>query len=159
MFIALGSNMGDKEKNLARALEIARKEGTFIADKISSFYLTAPAGFTEQDSFLNAVVKGRTELDPSALLNELKDIEKRLGRVWTKRNRPRVIDLDILYYGRLKMDTERLVIPHPRLKERPFVVEPLCEIAPNFRDPVSREYLETPEGSGGILRIYKREDL
>lgn len=144
VFIALGSNLGDRANNLDRALE-ALSAFVRITSR-SSIYETDPAYVIDQPSFLNMVVMGKTALSADLLLTELKRIEADIGRVPTRRNGPRVIDLDILYYGDQVMDTGRLIVPHPRIAERQFVLEPLFEIAPEMRHPVlnltTRELLE-----------------
>ncbi len=143
VFIALGSNLGDRQDNLDRALEALTAAVRITAR--SSIYETDPAYVLDQPVFLNMVVAGETRLRPEPLLAELKRIEAEIGRVPTRRNGPRVIDLDILYYGDQVVDTGRLIVPHPRISERLFVLEPLCEIAPEWRHPVlkrtSRELL------------------
>lgn len=144
VFIALGSNLGDRQENLNRALE-ALTASVSITTR-SSIQETDPAYVLDQPSFLNMVIAGETGLPAEALLSELKRIEDDLGRVPTRRNGPRVIDLDILYYGDQVKNTDRLIVPHPRIAERLFVLEPLAEIAPGLRHPVlkmtTRELLE-----------------
>lgn len=144
VFIALGSNLGDRQNNLDRALEALG--ATVRLTVRSSVYETDPAYVTDQPVFLNMVIAGETGLSAEPLLSELKRIEDELGRVPTRRNGPRVIDLDILYYGDQVMETDRLIVPHPRIAERLFVLEPLVEIAPEMRHPVlkmtTRELLE-----------------
>ncbi len=135
VFIALGSNLGNRQDNLNRAL--AALAATVAITARSSVYETDPAYVLDQPSFLNMVVAGDTALPARSLLSELKRIEVDIGRVPTRRNGPRVIDLDILYYGNQVIETGRLVVPHPRLSERLFVLEPLAEIAPDMRHPGS----------------------
>lgn len=144
VFIALGSNLGGRQDNLDRALDALA--ATVTIDARSSVYETDPAYVLDQPSFLNMVIAGETGLCAESLLSELKRIEADIGRVPTRRNGPRVIDLDILYYGDQVMETDRLIVPHPRIAERLFVLEPLAEIAPELRHPVlkmtTRELLE-----------------
>lgn len=135
VFIALGSNLGNRQDNLNRAL--AALAATVAITARSSVYETDPAYVLDQPSFLNMVVAGDTALPAQSLLSELKRIEVDIGRVPTRRNGPRVIDLDILYYGNQVIETGRLVVPHSRLSERLFVLEPLAEIAPDMRHPGS----------------------
>jgi len=136
VFIALGSNQGDRELNLLRAVaEIGKLPQTRIT-ALSGFYDTEPVGPVEQPNFLNAVIRVETSLSPSLLLTELQRIETEVFR----RKRavqwgPRSMDLDILLYGDLILDGEGLVIPHPRLHERRFVLVPLAEIAPAVIHP------------------------
>ncbi len=134
VFIALGSNLGDRQDNLDQALKAMAAIVDITAR--SSVYETDPLYVVDQPVFLNMVVAGETRLGAEPLLAELKRIEVEIGRVPARRNGPRVIDLDILYYGDQVMDTGRLIVPHPRIAERMFVLEPLCEIAPEWRHPV-----------------------
>jgi dihydroneopterin aldolase/2-amino-4-hydroxy-6-hydroxymethyldihydropteridine diphosphokinase len=139
VYISLGSNMGDKEKNLNAALEEIKKfPGTKI-NKLSAFITTEPFGYTEQDVFLNAAAELETLFTPEELLKELLAAEQKLGRVREIKWGPRVIDLDILIYDDEIIDEENLTIPHPWMNERMFVLEPLAEIAPNLLHPVSRK--------------------
>jgi 2-amino-4-hydroxy-6-hydroxymethyldihydropteridine diphosphokinase len=137
VFIALGSNQGDRELNLLRAIaEIGRLTATRIT-ALSSFYDTQPIGPVNQDNFLNATLKLETSLSPHQLLDELQRIETAVfKRVRTLHWGPRPMDLDILFYGDLVLTEEDLTIPHPRLHERGFVLVPLAEIAPEFIHPV-----------------------
>ena len=132
IFVALGTNMGDREGNLETAIE--RLGEVMEVTCRSRLYQSAPMYVTDQDAFLNMAVKGETDLTPEALLDALKKLEHEIGRRPTFRNGPRVIDLDILYYGDLLMDTERLNIPHPRIGERGFVLQPLNDMAPDWHD-------------------------
>lgn len=136
VFIALGSNQGDRELNLLRAVaEIGKLEQTRIT-ALSGFYDTEPVGPVEQPNFLNAVIRVETSLSPRLLLAELQRIETEVFR--RKRDvhwGPRSMDLDILLYGDLILEEEGLVIPHPRLHERRFVLVPLVEIAPAVMHP------------------------
>ncbi|MBT1075306.1 2-amino-4-hydroxy-6-hydroxymethyldihydropteridine diphosphokinase [Geobacter grbiciae] len=136
VFIALGSNQGDRELNLLRAVaEIGRLEQTRIT-ALSGFYDTDPVGPVDQPNFLNAVLRLETALSPRRLLAELQRIETDVfRRVRDVPWGPRSMDLDILLYGDLILDEEGLVIPHPRLHERRFVLVPLAEIAPHQLHP------------------------
>jgi 2-amino-4-hydroxy-6-hydroxymethyldihydropteridine diphosphokinase len=131
-FVALGSNLGDRAANLARA-RAALDSGPLKLTAISSVYETEPWGPVAQGRYLNQVVRGMTELAPQALLAALFEIETQLGRDRRQEVRfgPRVIDLDVLLYGDLKIAEPDLEIPHPRLLERAFVLVPLAEIAPD----------------------------
>ena len=137
VFIALGSNQGDRELNLLRGVaEIGKLPGCRIT-ALSGFYDTEPVGGVEQDSFLNAVLRLETEFDPRELLGRLQVIETDVfHRRRTIPNGPRTMDLDILFYGRQVVAEENLTIPHPRLHERRFVLVPLAEIAPEFIHPL-----------------------
>lgn len=134
VFLGLGSNVGRRGDRLRRAARaIAGLPGTRVR-RASSVYETSPVGPRQAD-YLNAVLEIATALGPRELLRALKALERRLGRRPRGRWRPREIDLDIVFYGRRRVHAPGLVVPHPRWKERRFVVDPLAEIAPRFRDP------------------------
>lgn len=133
IFLALGTNLGERQANLDRAIRRLATEVWVV--RLSSVYETAPAYITNQPSFLNMALEGVTALEPVALLRFLKDIEQTMGRVPTRRYGPRLIDLDILLFGDATIDTPDLSIPHPRIAERGFVLLPLAEIAPHLRHP------------------------
>ncbi len=129
VYISLGSNIGDRTACINGALdEIAKIENTKVL-KISSFYETAPWGYTEQQNFYNVVALLETALSPEELLTCLLDIEKQGGRVRSFRYAPRTIDIDILLVEGFESNTEFLAVPHPRMKQRAFVLVPLAEIA------------------------------
>ncbi len=134
VYLALGSNMGNRLSNLKAAVLNLTPQMT-VKQK-SSVYETPPWGFTEQDAFLNQVVKVTTYLEPEALLRHLKRMETALGRVPNFQNGPRVIDIDILFFDNMIINTPPLVVPHPRLHERAFVLVPLAEIEPDFIHPI-----------------------
>lgn len=131
--VGLGSNLGDRLSHLCHAVEALRTLGNVVAT--SALYETAPVGGPEQGSYLNAVVLIETELDPHALLDALLSIEQEAGRRRAVRWGPRTLDLDVLVYGNETIDDERLVVPHPRLLERRFVLEPLLEVWPEVTTP------------------------
>ena len=134
-YVALGSNLGDKEANLRKALELLQERGVEIV-KTSTFISTEPYGVTDQPQFLNGVCEVRTSLVPLALLHTLLEIEQEMGRVrlrhWGERN----IDLDLLLYEDVVLDTEELKLPHPDMQNRDFVLLPLAEIAPELVYPL-----------------------
>ncbi len=134
VYIALGTNLGDRERNLREAEEHLRRKVTLTGE--SSIYETEPWGVLDQPRFLNKVVRGKTALDPTALLQFLKTIEQEMGRTPTVRYGPRLIDLDILLYDDESIELPDLVIPHPRIAERRFVLVPLAELAPDLMHPV-----------------------
>lgn len=134
-YISFGSNIGDRNKNIERAVEYLKELDGISVKKISSIYETDPAGGPPQGKFLNGVIEIETSLLPDELLDRLKGIESRLGRVKTQENGPRTIDLDILFYGDIVIDGERIKIPHPRMHGREFVLRGLNEIAPDFLHP------------------------
>lgn len=136
VYILLGSNLGDAMKNLSAAKEqIALLAGQITQS--SSIYQTAAWGKTDQNDFLNQVIGIETQLEPVALLNLLLQIETGMGRIRNQKWEPRMIDLDILFYEDLILTSDKLIIPHPAIGERRFVLEPLCEIQSEFKHPVS----------------------
>ena len=134
-FLGLGSNLGNRAKNLAEAARLLRENGVEVF-RASSVYETEPVDRLDQPWFLNQALKVLYSLDPYALLEVVKSIEVRMKRVPTAAKGPRTIDIDILLAGDIVLDTPDLVIPHPRLAQRNFVLVPLCEIAPEIRHPV-----------------------
>ena len=134
-FLGLGSNLGSRPKNLAAATRFLRENGIEVL-RASSIYETEPVDQLDQPWFLNQVLKVRSALDPPALLGLAKSIEARMKRVPTAAKGPRTIDIDILFADETILDTPDLVIPHPRLARRNFVLVPLCEIAPEISHPV-----------------------
>ncbi|MBP8613163.1 MAG: 2-amino-4-hydroxy-6-hydroxymethyldihydropteridine diphosphokinase [Candidatus Atribacteria bacterium] len=135
VFIAIGSNLGDREKNIIDAINLLIANGVDVKN-ISSIIETKPYGNVKQPDFLNCVVDAYTALPPRMLLETLKAIEKQLGRTRTIHWGPRTIDLDIIFYDELVIDTSDLKIPHPDMQNRLFVLEPLNQLAPNFVHPV-----------------------
>ncbi|MDG6954674.1 MAG: 2-amino-4-hydroxy-6-hydroxymethyldihydropteridine diphosphokinase [Nitrososphaerota archaeon] len=135
--IALGSNIGDRESNLRRAIEMIAREMSLI--KMSSVFETEPMYYEDQGRFLNCVVVVKTGLEPMALLKRLQAFELELGRRRDVRYGPRVIDLDILSHGDAVVSEPGLEIPHPKIAERRFVLAPLDEIAPEWVHPVLRK--------------------
>lgn len=133
VYIALGANLNDRRAQLAAAIERLRAHLAIV--RISSLYETEPAYVSDQPRYLNAVLCARTTLTPLALLAFIKSIERALGRSDGPRFGPRPIDLDILLFDTLQIDTPELTIPHPRMAERPFVLTPLAEIAPELVPP------------------------
>ncbi len=144
VYIALGSNLGDRRENLRQA-EAALSDCLDVRAR-SAIMETAPQYFEAQPDFLNSVMMGQTALAAVELLRRLQSLERRLGRVPSPRFGPRAIDIDILYYGDEIIDRPELQVPHPRLHERLFVLRPLSEIAPDFRHPqiekTTREMIE-----------------
>jgi 2-amino-4-hydroxy-6-hydroxymethyldihydropteridine diphosphokinase len=133
-YIGIGSNIGDKRTHCLQAIESLGDAGRVVTT--SSLYCTEPVGYTEQEEFINAVAAIETALPPRELLGVCNAIEGRMGRERTIRWGPRTIDLDILLYGDAVVGLPGLVVPHPRLAERRFVLVPLAEIAPDIVHPV-----------------------
>ena len=143
-FLGLGSNLGDKQSNLQKAIaDIAERIG--ILSAMSSMYETKPWGFSSHHTFLNQVVCVDTILTPEEILKESKAIEKGIGRLKKTGNRyeDRLIDIDILFYGNLILNTEELTLPHPLLHERAFVLKGLNELAPELVHPVLKQSVST----------------
>ena len=136
--IGIGSNLGDREEHCRKALRLFSERGIHIRRR-SSMYETEPWGEKDQPRFINMAIEGETGLGPAGLLEVLKIIEDEVGRVETFRWGPRVIDLDILLYDDLVMETPELKIPHPRMHEREFVLRPLAEIAPDKIHPLLKK--------------------
>jgi 2-amino-4-hydroxy-6-hydroxymethyldihydropteridine diphosphokinase len=136
VYLSLGSNLGDRVKNLRDAIAVLREAGVDVT-RISSIYETEPVDYLDQPWFLNIAVEAETELPAIGLLKGLRQIEADMGSNKLVPKGPRLIDLDILLYGDETIDTPELHVPHPRMHLRRFVLEPLAEIAPNVRHPVS----------------------
>lgn len=135
-YIGLGSNIGNREENLNKAVEMLRSAVGIRVTAVSTYFNTAPVGYTEQPDFLDAVAEIKTSLTAYELLIICSDIEKKLKRERIIHWGPRTIDLDILLFGSYILNEEMLTIPHPRMLEREFVLKPLNEIAPEMIHPV-----------------------
>ncbi|MCF0065373.1 2-amino-4-hydroxy-6-hydroxymethyldihydropteridine diphosphokinase [Dyadobacter chenwenxiniae] len=156
IFLSLGSNLGDRQATLASAREeIAKRIGTISGE--SSVYETEPWGLADQPAFLNQVIRVETALAPEEVLRIILDIEHELGRVRHERWGARVIDIDLLYYNALVLDSASLTLPHPRLQDRLFNLIPLTEIAPDFINPLlkktSLELLQMCTDDGVVSKI------
>ena len=155
VYLALGSNLGDRMSNLASAIK--RLSQKMTVKKVSSVYETDPVYYKEQPLYLNTALSAITELDPFELLSFVKSIESAQGRQPSFRDAPRLIDIDILFYGDQVIETPELTIPHPRIAERDFVLVPLAEIAPEVAHPVSHEKVEdllaVMDGLCGVRKI------
>ena len=142
-YISLGSNMGNKKENLEKAIsELSQVKDTFVTKK-SEIIETEPFGYKEQDDFLNACVGIKTLLPARELLKELLAIEKRMGRERKIKWGPRIIDLDIIFYGKEVIEEDDLIVPHPYMEYREFVLKPLEEIIPNFVHPLLMKRVST----------------
>ena len=136
-YLCLGSNLAGRRRSIERALEEIRAEGVEVT-RVSSLYESEPVDVTNQPWFLNCVAEVESELMPLQLLHRMQRVEQRLGRRRGVRRGPRTIDIDILLFGNHIVHTPVLTIPHPRMTERRFVLEPMRELAPELRHPVSR---------------------
>jgi 2-amino-4-hydroxy-6-hydroxymethyldihydropteridine diphosphokinase len=151
-YLGLGSNLGDRKANLEQAIQKLAVHPKVKISKISSFHETVPVGYEAQPDFLNAVVEVETTLDPKQLLDLALSIETSMGRKRTIRWGPRVIDIDILLYDNEHIEEDGLSIPHPRMLERRFVVEPLAEVAPDLKLPNGLTARETAKMMDGTIR-------
>ena len=154
--LGLGSNLGDREEHLRRALASLEQRGVRVLQS-ASLYITEPRDITDQPWFINTVFNAETQWQPMELLAECLEVEREAGRVRTIAGGPRPLDIDILFYGSLEFRSEELIIPHPRYAERRFVLVPLVELAPDFRDPVRgqtmRELLQRCPDAGEVRRF------
>ena len=132
IYLSLGSNIGNRDRNLRAAIN-ALADASVSVTQVSSFYETEPVGLREQPWFLNCVVQGETEIAPLDLLVALRGIESSMGSKKLVPKGPRLIDIDILLYGDESIDTPELQVPHPRMLDRKFVLAPLAEIAPHLK--------------------------
>ena len=135
-YVGLGANLGDLETTLRRALELIDGRPGIRVSAVSTLRETDPVGYLDQPRFLNGAARLETDLPPRALLDALLDVERELGRERTgPRFGPRTVDLDLLLYGELELEEDGLTVPHPRLHERRFALEPLAELAPGLVVP------------------------
>ena len=157
VYLSLGSNLGDREQNLIRAVERLEREQIRVISR-SSIYETEPQDVPGQGWFLNMAVGCETRCFPRQLLSLVQSIERELGRVrgaGALRRGPRIIDIDILLYGSVTMETTDLTVPHPRMLERRFVLEPLLEIAPDLRHAQTKEPLSRYLGAVARQKVRK----
>lgn len=135
VFLGLGSNLGDRRENLLTALRLLDGMEGMEMGEVSSVYETEPWGVLEQPGFLNMVALAHTSRDPRGVLDACREVEKEMGRVRERKWGPRIIDVDILLYDDIELEQEDLVIPHPRMLEREFVLVPLLELRPEISHP------------------------
>ena len=141
--IAIGSNLGTPKKNCIEAIDIITSSPGIKTISKSSFYQTAPVGNTEQNWFINSVIKISTQLNPDILLAVLLEIESKMGRIRKEKWGPRIIDLDLLFYDNLIIKKKDLTLPHPEIQKRNFVLQPLNEIEENFIHPSLNKSINT----------------
>jgi 2-amino-4-hydroxy-6-hydroxymethyldihydropteridine diphosphokinase len=137
VYLSIGSNIGDLLDNCCRAIEALQSDPDIRVVERSAFYRSAPVDFTDQEWFLNAALKLQTTLPPALLLQRMQAVQHRLGRKSdTVRFGPRIIDLDIIFYADLVLETAELILPHPRMHKRRFVLQPICDIDPSIVHPL-----------------------
>ena len=159
VYLSLGSNVGERDKHLATAIDALGEHGVSVTRQ-SSIYETEPVDLERQQWFLNCVVEAETELLPRQLLHALREIENAMGRRRLVRRGPRVIDLDILLFGSSTIQAPDLEVPHPRMMERRFVLVPLAEIAPEIRHPTANKNIaELLAGTGdkSTVRVWPKK--
>jgi 2-amino-4-hydroxy-6-hydroxymethyldihydropteridine diphosphokinase len=160
-YLSVGSNMGDREQWLRKALSLLAEYNGISIESVSSIYETDPVGYTDQPLFLNLAIKLNTVLSPQELLSKLQEVETKLERKRIEKWGPRTIDLDILLYNSVSIQTEVLEIPHPRMLERAFVLIPLSEIAPDDVYPdklISLHQVLCERRDKEGVRIWKKTD-
>lgn len=158
-FISIGSNIGERNTYLKQAVQALNDRTDTTVEKVSSIYETAPVGYVDQADFLNIVISIQTMLSAQGLLGVCQEIEQELGRERTIRWGPRTVDLDILLYNQDNIETEDLVVPHPRMAERAFVLIPLLEIAPNAMHPVSKKaYVEEEAVRDDSVQVWSENE-
>lgn len=138
-YLSIGSNIGNKEENLHRAIELINSYKAIEVEKVSSFLVTEPWGYLDQEKFVNAALKLKTILSPQELMKVLLDIEQEMKRERIIKWGPRIIDLDIIFYDNLVLEDELVTVPHPRMEEREFVLKPLSEICGNKVHPLLKK--------------------
>jgi len=156
VYLSLGTNLGNRAANLKEAISSLPPQMNVKAK--SKVYETPPWGYTDQDNFLNQVVKAATYLEPEKLLKHIKRLEVAMGRKASFRYGPRLIDIDILFYDDVVLETSSLTIPHPDLHERGFVLLPMMDIAPDFVHPLKKKSIRELVGfcdMGGIKQFGK----
>ncbi len=142
-YISVGSNLGDKLINCQKGIATLTSGEKVNLIEVSKFYITQPVDFKEQEWFVNAVIKVTTSFDPFKLLAEMLSIQQRAGRHYDKiRFGPRILDLDILFYDNLVIKESNLVLPHPRMHKRRFVLKPICDIDKNLKHPVLKKNMQ-----------------
>ncbi len=142
VYISVGSNIGDKLAHCKSGIEALTRSGDNLLEKVSGFYRTEPVDFKDQDWFVNAAVRITTRLDPLALLKELQSIQLRAGLKKRVRFGPRILDLDIIFFDDRIINTPNLIVPHPRMHKRRFVLQPICDIDFSIIHPVIKKNVQ-----------------
>ncbi len=137
VYLALGSNIGDSISYIKQAIELIGGKARKVQK--APIYRSRAIGYSDQPDFLNTVIRGQTYLKPEALLKFTNEVERKVGRVRRFPLGPREIDIDIILYDELMQETSKLTLPHPRFRERDFVLQPLCDLDANLTDPVSKQ--------------------
>ena len=158
IFLALGSNIENRKQHIEAAIALLREKVHDIT--VAPLYETKPRYFEDQQNFLNTVLSGYTDLKPMELLHFTKTVQQEVGRVERFRNGPREIDIDILFYDNVVYKDKELEIPHPRLQERDFVLQPFADLNPNFLHPVLKKTIKAlldtlPEEQRSIIKMLK----
>ena len=141
IFLALGSNKGHKKNNILSAISLLREHVDVI--KVAPMYETMPWGYDNQENFFNTALVGKTILSPLELITFTQSTEKSIGRIKETKNGPREIDIDIIFYNKVVIETVNLKIPHPEMKNRDFVLKPLLDLNPHFVDPISKNTISS----------------
>lgn len=160
VYLSIGTNIGEREDNLRRAVRLLAEQVT--VETVSAVYETAAVGFTDQADFLNIAVHVKTALSPLAMLDVCQAIENELGRVRTVRWGPRVIDLDILLYNNENMNTERLILPHPRMYERAFVLIPLFDVVATQSEQLTKArdiVMQMDANTEGVRHVLQQQSI
>jgi len=160
IILGLGTNLGEREQNLQQALKLLEADGKIRVDHLSSLYETAPFGVTDQPDFLNMVVSVKTDLSPQKLLHKCLHVENEMGRIRTRHWGPRVIDIDLLIFDEVQLQSEELTLPHPGILQRAFVMLPLRDLVPSLQLENGRTVmdmaLEFEQFDGSGVRIQKK---
>lgn len=160
IILGLGTNLGEREQNLQQALKLLVADGTIRIDQVSSLYETAPFGVTDQPDFLNMVVSVKTDLSPQALLQKCLHVENEMGRIRSRHWGPRIIDIDLLFFDEVELQSEELMLPHPGILQRAFVILPLRDLVPSLLLENGRTVmdmaLEFEQLGGSGVRIQKK---
>ena len=157
VYLSIGTNLGNKIENLKNA--ISRLSSIVTIDSISSVYETEPLNVQKQDNFLNIAIEVQTNFPPLELIEKLKKIESEMGRVLSESNKPRIIDIDIIFYNSIILDEVRIQVPHPRAHKRAFVIFPIMDLNPAFVHPILNKSLMEISKNLSNQRISKLENV